>query len=125
MGWVVFVGAGLGGVIRFALGGWIQEAAGAGFPWGTFFINVTGSLGLGFLYALLEGTPPRPAWRAFVGVGFCGGYTTFSTFSYETARLVHDGQWPRAMLYGMGSMILALIATFAGFNAAAAILRRG
>ena len=125
MALIVFLGAGLGGLCRYVLGGWIQDAAGAGFPWGTFVINVTGSLALGLLYALLEGTRARPEWRAFLGIGFCGGYTTFSTFGYETARLAQAGQWARALTYALGSLILVLAATFAGFRVAAMILRRG
>lgn len=111
----VLVGGGLGALVRFGLGGWVQNAAGAGFPWGTLVINVTGSLLLAFLYAVLESVRARPEWRAFLGIGFCGGYTTFSTFSYEAYRLLEDGQWNRALAYMVGSLLLALAGTFAGF----------
>ena len=123
--WVVFIGAGLGGVARYTLGGIIQQAAGTGFPWGTVTINVTGSLLLGFLYVLLEGTAASPQWRALLGVGFCGGYTTFSTFSYETARLLESGDWERAAWYIAGSVFVSLVATFIGFRIADTILRKG
>lgn len=122
---VVFLGAGVGGLVRYALGGWIQQAAGAGFPWGTLVVNVTGSLLLAFLYAVLEGTIAAPQWRALLGIGFCGGYTTFSTFSYETLRLLQEAQWGRASWYVLGSVALSLIAAAAGFRLAAGLLQRG
>jgi CrcB protein len=122
---IVFTGAGLGGVARYLLGGWIQEAWGSSFPWGTFVINITGSIALGVIYQYLQGTPPRPEWRAFWGIGFFGGYTTFSTFSFETAKLIQGGQWPRAGAYVVGSTLLALVGIFVGFYAADAMLRRG
>lgn len=122
---VVFFGAGIGGVARYVLGGLVQQAAGATFPWGTVFINVTGSFLLGVLYVLLEGSLASPHWRAFLGIGFCGGYTTFSTFSYETARLVESGDWNRAGLYILLSVVVSLLATFVGFWMAHTILGRG
>lgn len=122
---VVFIGAGLGGVARYTLGGVIQQAAGSAFPWGTLLVNITGSLLLGFLYVLLEGTAAAPQWRVFLGIGFCGGYTTFSTFSYETVRLLESGDWSRASLYIAGSVLVSLAATFVGFRLADIILRRG
>jgi CrcB protein len=121
----IFVGAGLGGVARYAVGGWVQAAAGAGFPWGTLVVNVSGSLLLGFLYSLVGSSPATAQWRAFVGVGFCGGYTTFSTFSYEAANLVQGGEWGRAMLYMAGSVVLSLLAMLVGFRLAANLLHRG
>lgn len=122
---IVFLGAGLGGTARYLLGGWIQAGAGASFPWGTLAVNVTGALVLGVLYRYLEGTLVRPEWRLFVGVGFCGGYTTFSTFSYETVRLMQDGQWQRAGAYALASVILSVAAVFAGFGLAESLLRKG
>lgn len=122
---LVFVGAGVGGLARYFIGDWVQNAGGASFPWGTLVINVTGALLLGLLYRFLEGTAARPEWRLFVGVGICGGYTTFSTFSYETLRLLQDGQWQRAGAYAFGSVILSIAAVFAGFGLAESLLRKG
>jgi CrcB protein len=121
----IFVGAGLGGVARYVVGGWVQAGAGASFPWGTLVVNVSGSLLLGFLYSLLGSSPGTAQWRAFVGVGFCGGYTTFSTFSYEAANLVQGGEWNRAVLYMAGSVLLSLMAMLVGFRLAANLLHRG
>lgn len=122
---VIFVGAGLGGLARYGLSEWIQDAAGAGFPWGTLVVNVSGSLMLTFVYAVLEGTTVPPEWRAFLGIGILGGYTTFSTFSYETVRLIQDGDWGRAMLYASASVIASLGAAILGFYLGLSFLRRG
>jgi CrcB protein len=122
---VIFVGAGIGGVARYAVGGWMQAAAGPGFPWGTLVINVSGSLLLMFVYNFLEGTAAPAEWRAFLGIGILGGYTTFSTFSYETVRLLQDGEWKRAAAYVIASVILSLAAAVLGFRLASVLLRRG
>ena len=120
----VAVGAGLGGVARFALAGFVQQRAGADFPAGTLVINLTGSFLLGVLirYAL-QSTSVSPELRAMLTTGFCGGYTTFSTFSYETAVLLEDGEYGRAGLYVGVSVIGALLATLAGFACAEWLLR--
>ncbi|HEX5580139.1 MAG TPA: fluoride efflux transporter CrcB [Gemmatimonadaceae bacterium] len=122
---VIFVGAGLGGLARYGVSGWVQGIGGAGFPWGTLLVNVTGSLLLGFVYAFLEGTAAAPEWRAFLGIGVLGGYTTFSTFSYETLRLAQDGQWERALLYAGGSVLLSLAGAVLGLRLASVVLARG
>ena len=115
---VIFVGAGLGGVARYGLSIWMQTLAGAGFPWGTLVINVSGSLLLTLVYGLLEGSGAAPEWRAFLGIGFLGGYTTFSTFSYEAVRLLQDGEWTRALAYALGSVLLSLLGAILGFRLA-------
>ncbi len=125
LAFVIFVGAGIGGVARYVVSGWVHAAAGPGFPWGTLLINVTGSLLLTFVYGLLDGTPAAPEWRAFLGVGVLGGYTTFSTFSYETVRLLQDGEWQRALLYVLGSVVLSLAGAVLGVRAGSTILHRG
>jgi fluoride exporter len=113
---LVFFGAGLGGLTRFGLGTLVQQAAGPGFPWGTLVVNVTGSLLLGFLYMVLEGTSSATLWRAFLGIGFCGGYTTFSAFSYDTVLMMQAGHGSRALAYALGTVLLCLIATLVGFR---------
>jgi CrcB protein len=125
VGFVVFVGAGMGGLARYALSAWIQDATRPDFPWSTFVINVTGSLLLTLVYGVLESIPASPEWRAFLGIGVIGGYTTFSTFSYETIRLLQDGEWERALFYVFGSVLLSLAGAFIGFRLASEILRRG
>ena len=114
--WAVAIGAALGGAARYYLASAIQQRVGPTFPWGTLVINVSGSLLLGVLMRYALATPSVSAeLRAFLTTGFCGGYTTFSTYSYETATLLEDGQYGRAGTYALASVVLALVATFAGF----------
>jgi CrcB protein len=121
--WYIAVGSALGGVSRYLLGGAVQRAAGAGFPFGTLVVNLTGSFLLGLFLRYAVDTPTlTPEWRAFLTIGFCGGYTTFSTFSYETVALLDDGQWPRAAVYVGLSLGLALIGTLLGFAAARGVV---
>jgi CrcB protein len=117
--WYVAIGSAVGGVSRYLLGGLIQRMLSSTFPLGTLVINVTGSALLGFLFRYALDVPAMtPEIRALLGVGFCGGYTTFSTFSYETLTLLEDGDWRRAGLYVALSVGVSLLATFAGFAAA-------
>lgn len=113
--WYVALGSAVGGVTRYLLGGWIQTRAGTTFPIQTLLINLTGSFLLGFLqtYAL-ETTAISPNIRAMLTVGFCGGYTTFSTFSFETVRMLEDGDWRRAGLYMGLSLVLCVLGAIAG-----------
>ena len=111
----VFAGGGAGAVARFALGEWIAPRAGTGFPAHTLVINVTGSLAIGVLLILLtERWAVDPAWRLFLVVGFLGGYTTFSSYSFEAITLLMEGEWGRAAWYVLGSNGLSLLACFAG-----------
>jgi len=120
----VAIGGAIGSVARLLLGAAIQQRVGAGFPWGTLVINVTGSMLLGFLLRFALGAPSiTPAVRALLTTGFCGGYTTFSTFSADAAALIEDGAYGRAATYVVASVILSLVGTFAGFAAARWILR--
>ena len=121
--WYVALGSAAGGAARYLLGGWIQDRAGGTFPVQTLLINVTGSLLLGFLqrYAL-ESTAISAEVRTLLTIGFCGGYTTFSTFSFETVRMLEDGEWRRAALYIGLSVALSVGAAIAGVAAAREVL---
>jgi CrcB protein len=117
--WYIAAGSAIGGVSRYLLGGILQRQTGGTFPIGTLVINISGSFLLGLILRYAVETPTlTPEARAFVTVGFCGGYTTFSTFSYETVALMEDGQWPRAVLYVALSVGLSVLATFLGIAAA-------
>ena len=114
--WYVAIGSALGGVARFVLGGFIQQRVGPSFPTGTLVINITGSFLLGVLMRYtLQSEMVSPEVRTMLTTGFCGGYTTFSTFTYETAKLVEDGEYGRASLYVGTSVFVALIGRFLGF----------
>lgn len=121
--WAVAIGAAVGGVSRYYLSLALTERLGDAFPWGTLVINVTGSLLLGFLMRYAFASPGANAeLRLLLVTGFCGGYTTFSTFSYETAQLLEDGEYARGAMYVGASVALALIGTFLGFAAANRLL---
>jgi fluoride exporter len=124
--WYIAVGSALGGVGRYLLGGLVQRLAAGTFPAGTLFVNISGSFLLGLILRYAVETPAlTPELRALLTVGLCGGYTTFSTFSYETVALVEDGDWTRAALYIALSLGLSLLATFLGFVAARELIVLG
>jgi CrcB protein len=114
--WVAFGGA-LGTVGRYWLSGVVARLVGETFPWGTLVINVTGSFVIGF-FAALTGPDGRvfvgSTTRQFVMVGICGGYTTFSSFSLQTLNLMNDGEWANAGAYIVLSVLLCLLAVWAG-----------
>ena len=110
----IAIGGGLGSVLRYLLGGMAQRSAGIGFPVGTLVVNVTGSLLIGALSQHFMNVQTHPLARAALITGLCGGYTTFSAFSLETAGLIEGGEMTRAAAYVVLSVFLSLAATFAG-----------
>jgi len=126
--WYIAFGSAVGGVSRYLLGGYLQRLTGGTFPMGTLLINVTGSFLLGLIsrYAL-DSAAISAEVRALLTIGFCGGYTTFSTFSLEAVRLLEDGDYRRAGLYVGLSVLLSLAGAIVGITAAKELLllRRG
>jgi CrcB protein len=121
--WYIAAGSAIGGVSRYLLGGLAQRLLDTTFPVGTLLVNVTGSLVLGVIVRYgVETATLTPEMRALLTVGLCGGYTTFSTFSYETAALLEDGEWTRAGLYVAGSVLLSLLGMFLGFALAREVI---
>jgi CrcB protein len=118
--WAGFVVAGaLGAPARYLLDDAISSRTQGVFPWGTLAINVSGSFLLGLLtgLALFHGLPATP--RLILGTGFCGAYTTFSTFTYETVRLAEEGAVNEAVRNALASLVLGAGAAAAGLAAAA------
>src|SRR3954468_11702815 len=119
----VAVGSAIGGMSRYLLGGLIQRLLDTTFPAGTLLINISGSFLLGVILRYAIETPTlSPEMRTLLTIGFCGGYTTFSTFSYETVALLEDGEWTRAGLYVGASVLLSLVGTLLGFAVAREVI---
>ncbi|MCP5520919.1 MAG: fluoride efflux transporter CrcB [Verrucomicrobiales bacterium] len=114
--WVALGGA-LGSVARYACSGWVARFFGETFPWGTLCVNIVGSMIIGFGATVMS---PDGRWlasaatRQFLLVGFCGGYTTFSSFSLQTLTLLQDGQWWRAGANMAGSVAACMLAVWLG-----------
>ncbi len=111
----VFIGGGLGSLVRFLLGKWVNSFHNSNFPFGTFIINIVACFVLGFIIGLADQKQIlSPAIRLFLVVGFCGGFSTFSAFSSETLTLIQQGQNTTMLLYVLLSVVVCLIATFGG-----------
>jgi CrcB protein len=111
----VALGGALGSISRYGLDAWIERRTASFFPWSTFAINVSGCLAVGFLIAALVDRHRAPAWlRIGLVVGFCGGYTTFSTFAQETLDLVETRELGVALASVVASVALGLVAVFVG-----------
>jgi fluoride exporter len=114
---LLWVGLGgfLGSIARYLLSGWAAARWGVIFPWGTFIINISGSFILGFFLAFAQERPwVHPPARLLFAIGFVGAYTTFSTYTYESIRLMMNGQFALAAAYIVGSVVFGLVAVFAG-----------
>lgn len=112
---LVFVGGGLGASLRHAVNVGCARACGLNFPYGTFVINISGSLVMGLIagYLAFKGEASQP-WRLFVMTGILGGYTTFSAYSLDAALLYERGELGLAALYVVGSVVLSIAGLFAG-----------
>jgi CrcB protein len=121
--WIA-IGSALGGMARYWCSGFAARLIGETFPWGTIIVNVVGSFIIGFF-----GTVTGPDGRIFAGtltrqfvmIGFCGGFTTFSSFSLQTLNLANDGEWLQAGGNIVGSVVLCLIAVWMGYMLASSI----
>lgn len=112
---LVAAGGAIGAASRWALGGWIADRLGPGFPWHTMVVNITGALLIGIVMgASVDRSLISSDWRTFLGTGVLGGYTTFSTLAYETTRLLEQGFWGQATLNMAGSGVLGVVAAVAG-----------
>ena len=112
---VIALGAALGANLRYGLSIWAAQHWGTTFPYGTLLINVLGSFAIGVVMVLLTTRlAVADAWRLLIVTGFLGGFTTFSTFSYETYGLLVAGSWLEAGLNMFGSVGLGMVGVFLG-----------
>jgi fluoride exporter len=112
---MVGIGGFLGAIARFWLEGYVSDRLGAGFPYGTFIINCSGSFLIGLTITLLaERTHWNPNWRYLIPIGFIGAYTTFSTFEYETFRTIQASEFLLAGLYVGTSVVVGFVAVWLG-----------
>lgn len=105
----------IGSVLRYLVAIFVSTQLSSGFPFATFVVNVIGCLLIGVIFALSEkGNVIAPEWRIFLTTGFCGGFTTFSSFSYESIRLLQDGQFFYLMFNVVLSVLVGFAATYLG-----------
>ena len=112
---LVGTGGFLGSVSRFLTSRYMQDSFPSAFPFGTFFVNIAGCLLIGLIYGLSERSSLLTSgWKMFLAVGFCGGFTTFSTFANENLAMLKDGDFFHFFLYTGLSVFLGIAATFLG-----------
>jgi CrcB protein len=118
---LIALGGAVGALARFAVGGWIAQWASPAFPWGTLLVNLSGSVLLGFLMRAFPVWDASTGLRALLAVGFCGSFTTFSTFGYETVLLLQSGAYGMALAYALGSVVLGVSGVALGMAASGAL----
>ncbi|MBD7967433.1 fluoride efflux transporter CrcB [Paenibacillus gallinarum] len=127
--WLAGLGGIAGAIMRYTLGRYIMKRAGGQsphpFPLGTWVINISGSFLLGLLFGLSKAELLTSLWWALLGVGFCGAYTTFSTFGYETMQLITANKLRKACLYVISSVTLGLIAAWFGIWVVGIFIHKG
>ncbi|MFN8353907.1 MAG: fluoride efflux transporter CrcB [Spirosomataceae bacterium] len=111
---LIFVGGGLGSLTRYGLSRWVQGSVSATFPYGTLSVNVVASLVLGTFIGLELSKSLTPSYRALIAIGFCGGFSTFSTFANDTLQLIQANRWAEALFNILLNVILCVLATFVG-----------
>lgn len=114
---LILVGAGscIGGIARYLTQLFVQKHYPSSIPFGTLTVNITGCFIIGILYALADrGNIMSPAMRLLLATGFCGGFTTFSSFAYENISLIRDGEFLYTSLYILLSLVIGLLAVWLG-----------
>lgn len=119
---LVGLGGGIGAITRYLVSVWAAQKYGSEFPYGTLLVNLAGCLIIGlFMQLVTDRIIVNPYWRMLVTVGFLGGLTTFSSFSYETVKLVGDGEMALAFYNVAANTVLGLMATWVGITIAKAV----
>ncbi len=113
-GLIVFLGGGLGSYCRYLISKIINEQITTMFPWGTLTVNLIGCLVIGIIIGLIEKVPISPYWGLFLVTGFCGGFTTFSSFSLENNLLLRNQEYSLLLVYTMMSLFWGFAGTFLG-----------
>src|ERR1700674_3418638 len=112
---IIAFGGALGSVSRYGCQKWIYQLYPHPFPFGTFLVNISGCFLIGLFFGLSEkGNLLNPEWRLFLTTGFCGGFTTFSTYSFETISLLRNGDYSYAFIYITASVLVGIIAVWSG-----------
>jgi CrcB protein len=111
---IVGLGGGLGSMLRYAASFIIRQS---NFPWTTWLVNVSGSLIIGIVMGItLNATATNQSWKLFLATGICGGFTTFSAFSFETLRMIHEGRSIMALTYILSSVLISILAVYIGYT---------
>lgn len=111
----IFIGGGIGAVLRYFIFLLVQRPSTLTFPMGTLTANLLGALAIGYLWGIFESPKLAHEWRLFLFTGLLGGFTTFSTFCRETTQLIKFGEWKTALIYVSASNILGIALVIAGF----------
>lgn len=112
---IVFFSSGLGGAMRYGIQSWMGKPQNSVLPMSTFIVNITGCLLIGVFFALSQkANLLSPEWRLALMTGFCGGFTTFSTFAFENLALLRSGDYGIFFLYIVISVVLGIAAVYAG-----------
>ena len=112
---IVFIGGGMGTVLRFLIGK-VLPYSGIGFPWNTFWANLLGCLLIGLFtgYIIRSGDDSQSAWVLFATIGFCGGFTTFSSFANENLSFIRSGDYSMLLAYTLFSLITGIVMVYVG-----------
>jgi len=113
---LLVLAGGVGATVRYVVDALIRSRTTSAFPWPTAIINMTGSFVLGLLTGLVVEQIASSDVSAIIGTGFLGGYTTFSTASYETVQLVRQKQWGTALAYGVGVLVVSIALAYLGYR---------
>ena len=112
---IIGLGGFIGTVARFLSQQFIYRLYPVTFPFGTLAVNLLGCFLIGIFFSLSEkGNLLSPEWRMFLTVGFCGGFTTLSAFTYESVQLIRAGEWNYVFIYSVASVVIGILATFTG-----------
>ena len=111
---MIAIGGAAGSIARYQVAAMVQARVAAGFPWGTFIVNMSGCFVMGVVMTLLTERLSDPSWRYLIPIGFIGAYTTFSTFELETFRAVSDRAFAIAAAYVVASVVVGYLALWMG-----------